>query len=374
MVAALLTLQIPADKWKVGGVASSILTVCSVLVATLSTLVAGTIGDFFLPTATGNGLKALAYYTYGVTVADATFATGTLTLTNTGGGVYTKASGEFTCLNPTIKQTYVNSDAFTLAALETKTINIRAVNAGSVANSDPGTITQSVTSLLGVTISNPIAVVGLDAPSDEAVRQECVNRLAVNSVRGVRFVYAYAVQTAINPATLGPVNINRWAISEASHMSEVVLYIAAPSGTVDPNDLTGVETNIEATARPSGVEVSVIAATPLAYAPAVTVYALAAPGTTQAQIKTSIDDTISTFIAQYPIGGITASDDSHPAGFTGLFGEGVTGAISKGCNAIGATLLSVKGATDLALTSSQVAADGVATTVVIVSPVTGVLL
>ncbi len=104
MVVELLVLQVPADKWRAGGVASSILTVCSILFAMMNQVLYVIISGFFLPTATGTGLKALAFYVYGVTVSDATFATGVLTLTNTGGGVYPKVAGSYTAIEKRLEQ------------------------------------------------------------------------------------------------------------------------------------------------------------------------------------------------------------------------------------------------------------------------------
>lgn len=372
LVIELLVLEVPADKWAKGGVASSILTVTSILLALLSSTISTIIEGFFLPTAVAGGLRTLAFYVYGVTVPDATFATGNLVLTNGGGGVYTKAIGEYTARNPTTNATYVNSIAFTLGAGATLSVAMRAVDSGSVGNSTPNTITESVTSLLGVTVTNPAAFVGTDAPTDAAIRQLCLNKLSASSVRGVRSVYAYAIQTAVNPVTLGPVNINRWSISEASNIGIVTLSVAAPAGAPDPNDIVGIQTRVEAIARPSGVLATVVGANPVAYSPTITVWVTPGPGTTQDDIKTSIDAEISAFIAAYPIGGVTASDDTHTT-FTGLFGEGIIGAIARGATKVGAVLLSVKGASDLTLAAFDVATDDAGTAVLLIAPTSGVL-
>lgn len=372
LVIELQVLQVPADKWRAGGVASSILTVASILLALFSTVISTIIEGFFLPTAVGGGLATLAFYVYGVSVPDATFATGNVVLVNSGGGVYVKAVGEYTARNPATNATYVNSAPFTLGSGGTITVPMVAVNPGSSGNSVPGTITESVTSLLGVTVSNPASFVGVDAPTDAAVRQLCLNKLAAGSVRGVRSVYAYAIQTAINPITLGPVNINRWSITESSHFGIVTLAVAAPSGPPDANDLTGIRTRVEAVARPSGVEADVIGANGVNYAPSIQVWVTPFAGTTAADIKAAIDASISAYIAAFPIGGITASDDTHTS-FTGLFGEGITGAIAQGAASVKATVLSVKGASDLALGANDVPVDAVTTSIIVLATTGGVL-
>ncbi len=374
MVDELEALEIPASQWRPGGVFSTMLTVISIVLFMLSTIISDLIKDFFLPTATGDGLKLLALYAYGVTVPEATFATGVVTLTNTGGGVYTKQIGEYVALNPVSGITYTNTAVISLGALQTLTgVPMRATTQGSAGNSTPNTITANSTTMLGVTVNNPAAFVGVDAPTDPAIRQLCINALAAGSVRGVRNVYAYAIQTAVNDITGDPVNINRWAISESSHFGTVDLLVAAPSGVPDPDDLVGIRTRIEEIARPMGVSVTTSGATEVSYAPTVSIWATAPTGTSADDVKESVDAAILVFIAAYPIGGATAADDESLS-FTGLFGEGLTGAIGKGCADIGATLLSVRGATDLALAYDEVADNEVVTSVNLVAPSAGVLV
>ncbi len=372
MVVELLILDVPADKWRKGGVASSILTVASIILSMFSFIIATVIQGFFLPTSSGVGLKALAFYVYGVDVPEATFATGNVTLTNAGGGVYSQAVGTYSVSNPTTGAVYTNAEAFVLSATSTATVLFRASDIGSAGNSVPGAVTNQVTGLIGVTVSNPTAFVGTDSPNDAAIRLLCTNKLASLSVRGVRTVYAYAIQTATNPTTLGAVNINRWSITESSHLGTVALVVASASGVVAADDLTGIRTRIEEVARPSGVGVTVTAAVDEIYAPTITIWVSAPAGSSSVAIKAIIDTAISDFISVYPIGGVTAGDDDNLS-FTGLFGEGVTGAIAAGAKDAGAKLLSVRGASDLALTDGQIAVDEVTTALIIVAPASGTI-
>ncbi len=375
LVTELLVLQVPADKWRAGGVASTMLTACSIILELLCGALVTIIQGFFLPKATGLGLRLLAYYVYGVTVTEATFATGSVTLTNTGGGAYSKAIGEYTALNPSNGQTYTNTASFSVGAVGSLTavvsVTMRAVNAGSVGNAVPDAISESSTALTGVAVTNPASFVGTDAPTDEAIRQLCLNSLASASVRGVRTVYAYAIQTATNSATNGSVNINRWAISEGSHTGTVTLIVAAPSGPVDPDDLIAVQTSLEAKARPSGVNATAFEADGVTYAPNVTIW-VNPLGAAQTDIQDAVDTAISTYIAAFPIGGVVANDDDV-TNFRGLFRGGINGAIATGCASVGASLLSVRGLEDLALDSTDVAEDSVTVNVILVASNNGVL-
>lgn len=372
MVANLVAMNIPADKWRVGGVASTMLTVASMSLALMAAILAVVIQGFFLPTATGGSLLLLAQYVYGVTVPTATFATGDISLTNTGGAIYTKAAGEVTVQNPDTGVTYTNSVGFTLNPATTLAVAFTATIEGSAGNANPSTITTLVSNMLGVSVTNANAFVGVDAPSDEDIRLLCTNKLGAMSVRGPRTAYAYAIQTAVNAVTGATVNINRWSIVADSHIGVVYVTVAAPSGSVDPNDLAGVNTNIEAIARPEAVTVVLAEATIVAYAPTLTAYVLAPTGVTAAAVQTAIEDAITTYLATYPIGGVTATDDSNPVtSFTGLFAAGIYGAAAAGAATLNARLFSIKGATDLALASTEVASDGVTVTVNLIAPTAG---
>lgn len=378
MVATLVSLGVPADQWRKGGVASTMLTIAAMALALASSTVVNFVSAFYLPVASGSGLVVLAQYVYGVTVPSATFATGQVTLTNSGGGNYPSGGGQFAIgayvvQNPSTKQTYANAAAFSLNAGQTITINVVATNSGSAGNAVPGSITAQITNLIGVAVTNATALIGTDPPNDAAIRLLCLNKLGVLSVRGVRTAYAYAVQTAVNSVTGAPVNINRWAITESNHVGSVFTWVASPSGVTDPNDVTGVATNIEALARPSAAVAFVLAATTVTYAPVISVYVTAPPGTSSATIKAGVDTAIATYLAQYPIGGVTAFDDVNgTTSFRGVFGTGIAGVIGAAvAAAAGGAIVSVKGATDLALTSGQVAVDAVSTTVIVVPPNAG---
>jgi hypothetical protein len=374
MVTALVAMNIPADKWRAGGVASTMLTVASMSLALMAATLSVIIRGFFLPTATGGGLKLLALYVYGVTVPSATFATGNIALTNSGGGIYIKAAGEVTVQNPDTGVTYTNSVGFTLNGSSSLEVAFTATIEGSAGNANPGTITTLVTNMLGVSVTNAAAFVGVDAPSDEDIRLLCQNKLGAMSVRGPRTAYAYAIQVAVNAVTGATVNINRWVVTADSHIGVVYVTVAAPSGSVDPNDLLGVGTSIEEIARPEAVTVVLNQATIVDYTPTVTAWVQAPTGVTAAQVQTAIASAITAYLSTYPIGGVTALDDANPTtNFTGLFASGIYGAAAAGAATLQARLYSLKGATDLALASTEVASDGVSVAVNLIAPVAGVV-
>jgi hypothetical protein len=358
LVNILIAAGVPANKWVAGGVFSTILTAAAAVLSMRSTTIGTIVSGFFLPLATGASLQLLALYVYGVTPPLAAPATGTLTLTNSGGGVYSYGIGEFTALNSSTQQTYTNTAPFTLNALATLDIPIACTVAGTIGNANPTAVDTLVTSLLGVTCSNAIAVVGQDALGDAALRQLCLDSLGVRSVRGPRSAYAYAIRVATNPVTGAPVDIDgRFTVSPSSHTGVITIYVSSPSGAADPNDVIGVQNSIEALARPEGVTVNVFGAVPVNYSPTMTVWILAPVGTSSESVQAAVDTAITSYISTVPIGALQAGNSDQG---TKLFAVGVMGAVAQGVATIpGCTMITCEGATDLALTVGQVAVDAV---------------
>ncbi len=355
LVTMLVTAGIRADLWRKGGSLSTILTVVAAFLAAFQRLTVQAIGFGFLPIATGGWLTLLAYYVYGVTRPEATFASGFVTLTNAGGGVYNYPVGQVTFLNSTTKQTYTNAVPLALGALSVVTIAVTAVNAGTASNAAPGQIDTLQTQLLDVTVSNAFSVLGLDAMSDADLRVLCTNKLGASSVRGPRNAYAYAVQVAVSPTTGAPVNINRTSVSVSSHTGTVTVYCASPSGAPTSDDLQGAINSIEqgvpglsppfSGARPDGVTALVFGATPVPYGPDMIVWAQAQQGLSAADLQAQVAAALSLFISLYPIGGL-ATDSQQ-----GLFATGIDGVVKS----VHPAIFAVQGPIDLPLTAGQVA-------------------
>jgi Baseplate J-like protein len=318
-----VTLGIRADLWpKEGALRSAMFAVATVISGFINDRIAATQAGW-LPTSAGAWLTWLAFYMYGVLRTSATFASGAVTLTNNGGGVFSFQPFTWTCQNPTTGMNYQNTSTITLGAGPgtTDVVNIQATVQGSAGNSSPGQITTIVTTMPKVTCTNVAPVLGIDAQSDPSLQLECWNAIAANSAYGPRQSFGYAVQNALNSVTSSPVNINRWLISLSSHQGQVTVTVASPQGIADPNDVTGVATNINAIARPECVTVTTQGAAPLTISDALTVYVTATPGLSSAAVQTAMGAALSTLYANYPIGGRAAN------GVNALFAAAVEGAL-----------------------------------------------
>jgi hypothetical protein len=364
-----VSLGTPADKWRIAGAMSSFRRAVARTIAGFSNLLVQAIGGFWVDTATAGWLKRLALLVYGVQVPEATFATGQLTLVNGGGGVFPFILGAKAFFyNSTTKALYQNASDFTLNALATLTIDIEAVAAGSASTSPPGGIDSLQTAMLGVTCSNALAVIGTDAPLDAQIRTFCRTTLGAASVRGPKNAYLFFAQFTIDPVTglgvpllnaLGdPVNINRVAVTPASHTGDVTVTVASPAGAVIAADLTAADANIQTRAVPDGIDETTQSAAVVPYGPTLTVWCVAAPGLVASNVQAAVQAAISAYLQTYPIGGITKGSTSA------LWGSGIDG-VCKGANP---NIFAVDGASDLTLIAGQVAGNATTVNVRMVTP------
>jgi hypothetical protein len=355
MVNLLVALGVPANQWRSGGVASTILTVVSNTFEMFSTLMTEALASNFLDYASGSWLVLLAYYVYGVTAQPATFASGQLTLTNTGGGIYDYPLNGALFGNGTVQ--YTNEQSFSLGASSSVTFDIVATVAGAVGSAAPGTITTMVTTMLGVTCTNALSVVGQNAQSDASLRLECQDALGATSPDGPKSAYAYAVQNAINATTGVKVSINRVSVSPASSGGIVNIYCASPSGVPIASDLTAAALAVQDYCRPLGITANVYAVSTVANTNAITVWAQALPGVSAAAIQLAAEAAVTAFIAQYPVGGLSTGSGGY------LFASLIDGIIYGTSPAV----FEITGTTDNAIGAEQVITDETTITVNVVA-------
>lgn len=147
---------------------------------------------------TGPGpLDFVAWSEFNVIRTPATYATGTLNVTNASATPASYAAGAYHVSNPTTGATYHNVDTITIAASTMTAITIAADIAGSGGTSGINAITQAVTSIPGVSITNPGQLVGSPAQSNAQLVQTCQAKQAARSPDGAVGAYVYfALQAA----------------------------------------------------------------------------------------------------------------------------------------------------------------------------------
>lgn len=340
-------LGVPARSWVKGRAMSVITRAAATLISALTLLISDAVKATFLDSSTGTWLTLLAYYVYGVTRIEATFATGSVRFDNGGGGSFVKAAGEVRVYNPTTKKTYVNTAAFTIAPLQTGVlVPFQAVESGSASSSAPMSVNAIETTMLGVTALNPLAIVGSDAERDPTLRQACRDKLATLSPNGPRAAYSYFSRRALrSDGTV--VDINRCTVSRDSSTGIVDVYVASPAGAPAAADVTACADSCGANCVPDSVTLHMHAATNVTLAITPQIWARKELGGTTAEITQAAANALIALQRDYPIGGI-----KKVAGGGYLFADYVASAIIASHPAI----FDVGGVTtDLALAAGQVA-------------------
>lgn len=293
--------------WKPGAVVRTMIAATSIVIAAFSSLTAQIARSGFLELAEGDWLTLVARHVYAVERELATFAEGQITLTNAGGGTFTLDPDDLVISNPATGKSYRNTLPFTLGALTSITIPIRAIEAGSASTSSPNAITQVETTLLGVTCTNAVAVVGRDAEQDPALRARCSEKLGALSPNGPWDAYSYAARNAKRPDGTA-IGVTRVRISKDG-FGNVTVYCATASGAVtgtviDPNtDLGIVDLEIQRKAAPLAVTANAVSAAPVSIPITYSVWMRNSSGLTSGQIEAAVSAKLTTFMAGQPIGG-----------------------------------------------------------------------
>ena len=252
------TLGLSATGWQSGGIARTILAILSNVLAVSDSIISTMIQGGFLDSAstvtadpslppyttgtawTAGWLDLLAQGVYNVQRQPATFATGPITIT-CGPGVTPATLAPFTfhVANPTPNgPTYVNTTAITLAPNTPTTGTFQADLAGPSGNAGPGVISQTVTSILGVSVSNPGSLLGLSAQGNAAVVSLCRAKLQSLSVNGPVGAYDYfarqagALLAAQTPPVALSSPVTRTFVLVTPTIGYVDLYVASANGTV----------------------------------------------------------------------------------------------------------------------------------------------
>jgi hypothetical protein len=311
----LAAVGVKTTNWKRGGFLRTIIAIVATLIAGLTTLIAAAIRGTILEYATGVWLTILAYFVYGVTRIEATFAEGEVTLTNAGGGEYILDPGDLVLKNSATGKTYRNLNRIELVGVGSVTARVRAVEAGSASSANAGDVDDFVTRLLDVTVTNASPLVGLDAQSDADLRADCALARAALSPFGAKDAYAYFARRTVKglPLTRADgtaIGVTRTQVVPEGN-GEITVYVATASGDVDGDvdtpgdDLYIVDQNIKLCATPWGITETTLNATSVNITVQYVVYADTAYGATAVEVKTAVDSALTSFFAAFPLGGAT---------------------------------------------------------------------
>lgn len=294
-------------------------------------------------------------------VPGAIFATTDVVLTNVSARVYDAIEpNDLTLKNTLTGKTYHNTTGGNLAAKVgvtpgTLTLTFEADEAGSDSSAGAGEIDDMVTTLLGVTVTNPTAAIGIDEQDEAVTIQQCRDKLGSLSPNGAKGAYAYVAR---NSALTGTRAVTRVRVFGDSEIGEVTIYLAGPSGGVAEPDRALVEAAIVKWATPLCVTPTVLAATNVVVAVTYELWIYRSVNKTEAEIKAGVLVSLEALFqspTKAPIGG----DIIPPAATGKLYASAIESAILATFEQCFRASLSVPG--DTALLNAEVAVLGIVT-------------
>lgn len=311
-------LGLPVTNWKPDGVTMTILSIVAQVYAAFTQVIALAVGGGLLDYAVASWLTLLARNVYNVERLTASYASApqAMLLTNSGGGQYIIEPGDlsFSQTIGGVKVLYTNTSGGTLAAGPgtTLTLDVRAVTAGTASNAAPGTITTLETTLLGVSCTNTVAVLGQDEETDALLRARCRAALGALSPNGPKAAYYFfATSAKLAGVSCG---VTRVKIPTPPGDGSLTVYVATNSGGLigTVGDLTTalgvVDDDIQNNVVPEGVgPVTVASATPHPVALVADVYVNVAGNQSTGDIQTAIDAAMGAYFSLLPIGGQTSA-------------------------------------------------------------------
>lgn len=202
-----------------------------------------------------------------VTRIPATAASGTVDLTcdATAAG-HTYDPGEIIIAHVTTHKTYRNSAPVTVVPSTTiDDVPFVADEPGVASNAAPASLTVMVSSIVGVTISNPESFIGTDKETTSQLVTRARSSLGSFSPNGPKDAYNYVATTPFLPDgtplsnTSTPITRTRTVVDEAT--GELSVYLATSAGAPTAPDVAIVQAAIDKYAEPWGTTATAAAAT-----------------------------------------------------------------------------------------------------------------
>jgi len=358
---ALAARGVSTTDWKLGAVMRTLIAALAIVIAALSSMQAAIAKLGFLEYASGSWLTMVARYVYGVERTAATFAAGTLTFDNLGGGVFSGVAGDLVVSSSVNGKEYRNTASYTIGALATGVeIAFEAVEAGSSSSAAVGTIDTLVSVLSGVTVTNAADLVGTDEEEDAALRLRCSESLGALSPNGPRDAYAYFARSATkDDGTSAGVTRVR-VVPDGTGTVDV--YVASASGAIagtigdTTTALGAVDDAIQTNVVPLCVTANIASVTTVSMPVTYEIWVRSTIGLTGAEVQTAISDALTSFVSTHPIGGEIISGSGY------VYVDAIKACIAESLPAGAVVKLTITApAADVALTASQVATLGTVT-------------
>lgn len=342
----------------------------------------------FLDYAEGAWLTLVALAFYGVSRREATFATGSVTIENRGGGFWNFVPGDLRIKNSASGKTYLSQSGGVLppwsgaGPYPTLTLTFQADEVGSESSAAIGEIadypTPLVTGPAGVYAqTNTAELLGEDEEDDDDLKHRCRISTGPLTDAGPRSAYesiALAVRkdSAGNLYMPGAPDYDRAVATSVSRVRVVDVgggvlrvWLASPTGPAAGDTKTAgsdvflVNVAIQMHVVPDGLTAIVAPAVAHPVAVDVTVYVDRASNVTAAEAQKAAEDAITRYFTKLAIGGARTS----PGGQGYVFASEVA---AKAANIAGAVKATMAGG-DVALGEGEVAVPSITVTAIVVT-------
>jgi len=316
----LARLGVDTTTWKVGSVVRTIVAANAIVLSPISNLVGKLAQLGFIQLSSGPWKTLCAKYLYGEDRGQATFAATNVTFTNAGGGIYNRPAGTVIVQNTTTGKRYQTTAALVLNGAGSVSVGVVALEAGSLSNAGPDTITTIISpSMRGVTCSNTLAAVASDDEKDAPLGQRCIQKLSTLSDNGPFGAYSYWAKNATRLDGT-PIGVTRTRVIASIGDGAANMYVATDSGPV-PGDVNDRGTDLGALyywvfthVCPPGGGLNVLSAVNVPFDTQIDVWIYSTVGKTEADIQANITLALQEYFAAAPIGG-----NQIPTNFTGGF-------------------------------------------------------
>lgn len=304
--AAIEAAGVATTEWKPGSPIRTLIAAVALVLSAFSGLQVQIARMAFLELSEGDWLTLVARYVYGVERDPGAFATGSVTLSNAGGGLYSGGPGDLVVRAGA--KTYRNTAAFTLNPLQVGlVVPVQAVELGTAGSAAAATITALETALPGVTCTNAAALIGRDVETDLALRSRCLEKVGTLSPNGPRDAYSFVARSAVRAdgTAIGVTRVR----TVADGSGGVTVYVATATGGVTgtqgnpATDLGAIAAAIWESVEPLAVTATISSAVATSVPVTYELWVSDTIGLTADQIETAIEAALLSFIATHPIGG-----------------------------------------------------------------------
>lgn len=304
MLSLAATFQLAVTSWQPGAVVRTMLVLVGQKLSDFTSIIVEPIkGGFGDLLSSPDWAQAWAKGQFDVDMVQAAPATGTVTATNSSVTAYPLNPGDLIVAHATSGKTYRNTAPITIPGSGSLAdIAISSDQLGTDNDAAPGAITVLVApALIGVTVTNPAAVLGADQETVSALILRSRAKWGALSPNGPKSAYDYVATTPALSPTAAPITRSRTLADPATGIISV--YIATADGAPTSPDVTIVDNAIHEWAEPWATTADAHAATN--HTIAVTYHAwVKGSNLTSLEIQTAIATALAEYFKSVPIGGV----------------------------------------------------------------------